>query len=234
MRLRALEAERQRTAELAILNSISESISKTLDLKTLTRIVGDKVRESFGSDSTLIMLVDRNTNLIHVPYEFDRNEGGYIDYVEPFPLGTGVSSKVISTGQPLLLGTLEEELANGAYFPPEIIAKGSGFFSQSWLGVPILSNEKVLGLVALSDARPHFFNNNHLRILQTISSNIGVAFENARLFAESQAARQEAEAANASKSAFLAMMSHEIRTPMNAVIGMSGLLAGYRTHWRTT
>ena len=37
-------------------------------------------------------------------------------------------------------------------------------------------------------------------------------------------AREEAEAANEAKSAFLATMSHEIRTPMNAVIGMSGLL----------
>jgi PAS domain S-box-containing protein len=36
--------------------------------------------------------------------------------------------------------------------------------------------------------------------------------------------KAQAEAANASKSLFLAMMSHEIRTPMNGVVGMIDLL----------
>ncbi len=61
--------------------------------------------------------------------------------------------------------------------------------------------------------------------LETMAGIIVAADERVRHERAILLARDEAEAANRAKSAFLASMSHEIRTPMNAILGMAEVLA---------
>src|SRR6185436_6136216 len=121
-----------RVDELAILNSVGEAMAKTLDVKTVTRIVGDKVQSIFAAEIVSIRLYDRATNLIQRAYDYER---GYEDLTDTsFPMGQGLTSKIIVSGKPMLLGTYEEQMSAGAFTTP---SQHSVEDAQTYMGVPI-------------------------------------------------------------------------------------------------
>ena len=200
----------QREDELAILNSVGEAMAKTLDVKTVTKIVGDKVRDIFfQSAGVSIMLLNTQTNMIHVHYEYDEGEGGYVDYIEPFPLGKGLTTKVIQSRQPLLFNTAKEQSASGAYIAPELLEQGSGVISESLIMVPIIVSDKVLGVAMVSSYQQNAYNENHLRLLQTLASNMGVAIENARLFEAEQERVAELAVINSVQTALASQLDFQ-------------------------
>jgi signal transduction histidine kinase/DNA-binding response OmpR family regulator len=101
----------------------------------------------------------------------------------------------------------------------------------SYLGVPLVVQQEVLGVNVFFTRKDHRFTDNEIEFLSLLSHQAAMAIHNAQLYQQSQKhaealviAKDLAEAATRAKSDFLANMSHEIRTPMNAVIGMTGLL----------
>ncbi|MBL8062028.1 MAG: GAF domain-containing protein [Anaerolineales bacterium] len=170
-----------RVDELAILNSVGEAMAKTLDVKTVVKIVGDKVQSIFNSETVTIRLYDPTTKLIHRAYDYDK---GYEDLTHTsFPIGKGLSTQIIESGKPLLFGTAKESDAAGSIIAPGANAAES---TQSFLGVPIIVNDKVIGTVSIQSYKQHAYNENSLRLLQTLSANMGVAIQNARLFEAEQ------------------------------------------------
>lgn len=143
-------------------------------------------------------------------------------------IGEGVTGKVAQTGKPIIIDDLSQE--------PSYIPDLEPALSE--ICVPMIIDDKVVGVIDSEEARAGVFTARHLEILTTISAMASGKLKLIREAEQAQLrnrelertrqrlerARQQAESANRVKNAFLGTLSHELRTPMNGVIGMGELL----------
>ncbi|MGY6632780.1 MAG: ATP-binding protein [Alkalilacustris sp.] len=88
--------------------------------------------------------------------------------------------------------------------------------------IPDLMADESAQVLQITDFSP---TDGTLDMMLAAEMRSGLLAETRALASELEAQRNNAEAANRAKSAFLTTMSHEIRTPMNAVLGVASILA---------
>ncbi len=211
VRERTQEVE-QRLDELATVNRVSQALTEKLEFNELVQLVGDQIKQLFQSNICYVAIYDPQTAMINFPYQ----DG---DSMEPLVFGEGLTSKIIQTGEPLLINRdISKEY-------DELGIKRVGKNAASYLGVPIPVEDKYIGVLSVqSTEKENRFNANDKRLLTTIAQNVGSALHNAELYEEAKKARAQAEDANEAKSAFLSTVSHELRTPLTSVLGFAKII----------
>ncbi len=163
--------DRQRAAELSIVNSVGQAFADQLDLDALIERLGDQLRDVFAADIVYVALHDEATDLIEFAYYI---ENGERDAARAMQFGEGLTSRILREREPLLL--------NRAEAFEEVGVQIVGTPARSYLGVPILVAGRAIGVISVqSTQQAGRFGESDTRLVSTIAANVGAAIQNARL-----------------------------------------------------
>ncbi len=91
-------------------------------------------------------------------------------------------------------------------------------YIRSWMGIPVVVRNQVVGLVALDTCQANFYNESHIKILQPFVAQANQALENASLFADVRRLEK-------TKSEMIRMASHDLRNPLTRIGAIASQLA---------
>jgi len=178
-RVTALKKITDQFTELQTLNAVYQSISTETNLNQLYEVIHEQIVNVMGNINFLIALYSEDDSTIEIPYMDDGDE---IISVPPFPLGQGLTSIIIRTRQPLMIveDTINRCRALGAIVTGDRPA-------LSWLGVPIIVGEDILGAIVVQDLeQERRFNEDDMLLLTTLTAQIAISVRNASLMEETR------------------------------------------------
>lgn len=165
---RAVEAETLRKAGATVAAKLQSDAAIDSILQQLELVV--------PCDSTSVQLVKGDEMVV---------VGGHGHGKVPSPLGMSFPIKgdtphavVYRTHQPLILADVPREF-------PSFASKEYADI-RSWLGAPLIIQDRVIGLVGMGSLKPDYFDEEHIRLVCAFADQVAIALENVRLFEETQ------------------------------------------------
>ena len=185
---RLLKETEQRATELAVINSIQDGMAKELNFQAIIDLVGDKLRNMFGSSMGIFWL-DEPAGLIRFPYAYEHGERLQVPPLALASIATGRRwYNTIVARQAVIWHNRDE------YRDQEIFLVEGTDMSRSGVLAPIFAGDRLLGILDLENHETeNAYGDADVRLLSTVAASMGVALENARLFDETQRLLKETE-----------------------------------------
>lgn len=162
---------------LALLNEIARELTSILNLDQLLKRIAEMLQRLIDYQMFSILLLDSAGEKLQ--HRFSQRFEQRMHLKHDIPLGRGVVGHAAQAKEAMLVPDVTK---SSLYIPvnPE---------TRSELAVPLIYQEKVIGVLDLEHTRRNYFTEDHKRTLTTLAAQLAIAIENARLYEE--IARQE-------------------------------------------
>jgi sigma-B regulation protein RsbU (phosphoserine phosphatase) len=159
---------------LALLYEVSREVTSILDREELLRRVAERIKKIVKYDVFSVMLWNEQTQ--HLESIFSMRCGSSIPARTRMPLHKGLTGTAAGERRVLRINDVTDDA--------RYIRCDSGVPVRSELVVPLLMQDRLIGVLDLESSEPHAFTLEHERMLSTLGSYVAIALENARLFQE--------------------------------------------------
>jgi len=173
--------------ELSIINRIGHDIGYAapleMDIKKILELVRKHAGKLIDVSNFYTAVYDEETNRYSFPLHVDEQDD--ISSISSEKMSRSLTDYVRRTRESLLV---DHEKCR------ELIGKGEieivGTPTRVWLGAPLIARNKVLGVMAVQNYdSENAYDEDDLRLLQTIASQTAIAIDNAQLFGRIQEQR---------------------------------------------
>lgn len=180
----AHKAEQQARSTAEALREATVALTRSLDRETVLATLLDHLRRLVRFDRASVMLLEEEARVsVRAIFDGDR----------VVPLAPAERPEFLASDHPIvhqILTTGTAVLIPDTGALPDWRSPGGRSEEASWLGVPLFARGTVAGLFALSKQEARYFNDEHVRVAEALSSQASVAVENAILFEQMQAATE--------------------------------------------
>src|SRR5439155_3807527 len=168
---------------------VTEVALAHLSLDKLLAELLDRVRDAMDVDTVVVLLVEENNDLVAWAAK-----GVELDVKIRVPMGAGFAGRVAERKTPIAIDDIEKADLHTPFLRDHGV--------KSLLGVPLLIEGRVVGVIHVGRLAVRPFTNGDTRLLEMVAFRVALAIDNARLFEEERTARRDAEAASRAKDEF--------------------------------
>ncbi len=160
--------------ELSVLYDVASIASQSIDLSTILQSSLTRVLPTMKSKKGTIHLWDVQTETLRLAAHQGLSDSAVLQ-LECISLDDGLISRVFSQGAPVMVTDMGDVLKMHNA-PANVL--------HTYLGAPVRAKGRILGVFSVFSRAEHHFSQDEITLLTSISHQIGVAVENARLYQE--------------------------------------------------